>query len=112
MSYYGIHDAKVDFMICITCQSEIFAWMAEIFACPTCDGTEYAFPEGPSCPEVQEYSSRASGRGAEMQDSFPPQLPNPSSASKPKCSGSARVLCTSQRPPGPVAIAEFTKTLL
>jgi hypothetical protein len=69
MPYYGIHDAKVESMICTTCQSDIFAWMAEIFACSTCGGTEYAFSEESSSPGVQEYSSCASERGAEMQDS-------------------------------------------
>lgn len=45
MSYYGVHSAQVDYMICITCRHEVFAWMAEEFACPTCGSSEYVSPE-------------------------------------------------------------------
>jgi hypothetical protein len=41
MSYYGIYDAKLEYMICMICQSESFAWMAEIFACPICGSSDY-----------------------------------------------------------------------
>jgi len=44
MSAYGIHPNEIDYMICNDCQSEAFAWMAEIFACPTCGGDQYVHP--------------------------------------------------------------------
>jgi predicted RNA-binding Zn-ribbon protein involved in translation (DUF1610 family) len=43
MSYYGIHNAHTDSMICADCQTEAFAWMADIFACPVCGSNEYIF---------------------------------------------------------------------
>jgi predicted RNA-binding Zn-ribbon protein involved in translation (DUF1610 family) len=45
MSYYGVHSAEVDYMICPMCGDEAFAWLAEQFACPTCGRSEYVYPE-------------------------------------------------------------------
>ena len=44
MSYYGVHNSDVDYMVCSDCQTETFTWMAEVFACPTCGGNKYVFP--------------------------------------------------------------------
>lgn len=44
MSYYGVHHAEIDYMICNTCHAEAFTWMAETFDCPACGGSEHVFP--------------------------------------------------------------------
>ena len=31
-------------MICSSCNTEAFAWMAEVFACPVCGSRKYVFP--------------------------------------------------------------------
>jgi uncharacterized CHY-type Zn-finger protein len=36
MSYYGIHHANIDAIICANCQMEVFAWLSDVFACPKC----------------------------------------------------------------------------
>jgi hypothetical protein len=45
MSYYDVHDAQVNYLICTNCQTEAFAWMAKVFACPKCGGSDFVFPE-------------------------------------------------------------------
>lgn len=65
MSHYGFYDAKVDYMICNNCTTEAFAWIAEIFSCPTCDSDEYVYPE--EAVEVlpnseRNYNSARAGR--------------------------------------------------
>jgi hypothetical protein len=45
MSYYGIHEAKVEYMSCNNCTTEAFAWIAESLPCPKCDSDEYVYPE-------------------------------------------------------------------
>lgn len=45
MSYYGIHGAELDYMICASCGDEAFAWMTEYFACPMCGSSEYVPPD-------------------------------------------------------------------
>lgn len=70
MSYYGIHDAKVQCAICTTCQSENFVWMAETFACPTCGGAEYELAEEATDPdEEEEGTTCVPGRGTGTQKS-------------------------------------------
>jgi predicted RNA-binding Zn-ribbon protein involved in translation (DUF1610 family) len=48
MSYYGVHSAEINYMICAMCGHEAFAWMAEEFACPTCGSSDYECPESES----------------------------------------------------------------
>jgi predicted RNA-binding Zn-ribbon protein involved in translation (DUF1610 family) len=36
MSYYGIHNANIATITCANCQTEVFAWLADVFACPEC----------------------------------------------------------------------------
>jgi Zn finger protein HypA/HybF involved in hydrogenase expression len=45
MSYYGIHEAKVEYMSCNNCTTEAFAWIAESLPCPKCDSDEYVYPD-------------------------------------------------------------------
>jgi hypothetical protein len=45
MSYYGVYETPtVDYMVCSGCEDEAFTWMAEVFPCPNCGGTEYVDP--------------------------------------------------------------------
>jgi hypothetical protein len=43
MSAYGIYDMEIDYTICGTCKTEVFTWMAEVFACPACGNEDYKF---------------------------------------------------------------------
>jgi len=46
MSYYNIYpDTVIDYMICTTCGTEAFAWLADAFCCPTCGSDKYKHPE-------------------------------------------------------------------
>lgn len=45
MSYYGIYDAKFDYMVCNNCSTEAFTWIADIFSCSMCDSDEYVYPD-------------------------------------------------------------------
>jgi hypothetical protein len=45
MSAYGIYDMEIDYMFCGTCKTEVFTWMAKVFACPTCGDMDYKFPK-------------------------------------------------------------------
>jgi hypothetical protein len=45
MSFYGLHKANIEYMICSDCDNEAFTWMAEIFACPNCGGEAYVYPD-------------------------------------------------------------------
>jgi predicted nucleic acid-binding Zn-ribbon protein len=45
MSFYDVHDAQINHMICTNCQTGAFAWMVQVFACPECGGSEFVFPE-------------------------------------------------------------------
>jgi len=45
MSAYGVYDMEIDHMVCGTRETEVFTWMAEIFACPTCGNADYTFPK-------------------------------------------------------------------
>jgi hypothetical protein len=46
MSYYSIYpDINIDCMICSTCNTEAFSWLAEIFSCPVCGSDNYHFVE-------------------------------------------------------------------
>lgn len=44
MSYYGYYQCDIDAMICSICGTAVFAWMAEVFACPVCGSSKYVFP--------------------------------------------------------------------
>ena len=44
MSYYSIHPVYIDYMICTTCSTEAFSWLAESFSCPNCGSDDYASP--------------------------------------------------------------------
>jgi hypothetical protein len=45
MSYYRVYESSiVDYMVCSGCDDEAFTWMAEIFCCPNCGGTQYVDP--------------------------------------------------------------------
>jgi hypothetical protein len=43
MSYYGVHSSNINSVTCANCQTEAFAWVAEIFVCPVCGSHEYIF---------------------------------------------------------------------
>lgn len=46
MSYYNIYpDTVIDYMICSTCGTEAFAWLADAFCCPVCGSDKYKHPE-------------------------------------------------------------------
>jgi uncharacterized Zn finger protein (UPF0148 family) len=36
MSHYGIHHANIETTTCANCQTKVFAWLADVFACPEC----------------------------------------------------------------------------
>jgi uncharacterized Zn finger protein (UPF0148 family) len=44
MSAYGIYDSRVDYMVCDTCKTEAFTWLAEVFTCSVCGEHEYVIP--------------------------------------------------------------------
>lgn len=43
MSAYLDVPVEIDTMVCTTCGTASFAWLAEIFVCPICGEFEYAF---------------------------------------------------------------------
>jgi hypothetical protein len=46
MSYYKVYpDTAIHYMVCSTCSSETFAWLAYVFSCAVCGGNEYQDPE-------------------------------------------------------------------
>jgi hypothetical protein len=45
MSFYGLHQANIEYLVCSDCGDEAFTWMAGIFACPTCGGEAYVYPD-------------------------------------------------------------------
>jgi predicted RNA-binding Zn-ribbon protein involved in translation (DUF1610 family) len=45
MSYYSIYDVDIDSMMCSTCNTEAFSWLAEIFHCPICGSNDYNSPQ-------------------------------------------------------------------
>jgi predicted RNA-binding Zn-ribbon protein involved in translation (DUF1610 family) len=51
MSYYGIHHANIETIICANCQTKVFAWLADVFACPECG---HNFHESNNGKEDQE----------------------------------------------------------
>jgi hypothetical protein len=45
MSYYGVYpNVAINYMICSTCSTSAFTWMAEAFSCPNCGDSEYVHP--------------------------------------------------------------------
>ncbi|KAF1943905.1 hypothetical protein EJ02DRAFT_342204 [Clathrospora elynae] len=46
MSYYNIYPSpRINYMVCSTCSTETFAWLAEVFACFICGSCDYVFPD-------------------------------------------------------------------
>lgn len=46
MSYYGVYDAEINYVVCTSCKEETFAWLADMFRCTTCGGSDFASPSG------------------------------------------------------------------
>ena len=44
MSAYLHLPVQTSTMVCRTCSTESFAWLAEIFVCPVCGDDDYVFP--------------------------------------------------------------------
>jgi hypothetical protein len=45
-SYYGFYDAEIDYIVCNKCKEETFTWLADMFRCTTCGGSEFVSPTG------------------------------------------------------------------
>jgi hypothetical protein len=46
MSYYNVYpNIYVNTMVCSTCSTETFSWLAESFNCAVCNDNNYTFPQ-------------------------------------------------------------------
>ncbi|KAF2123372.1 hypothetical protein P153DRAFT_362072 [Dothidotthia symphoricarpi CBS 119687] len=70
MSYYGVHKAEIDMLVCTTCKTEAFAWLAETFPCPVCgefkfeslvSADERPAEEGKRSPKVDDGERQSRG---------------------------------------------------
>jgi hypothetical protein len=46
MSYYNIYpNMTINYMVCSACGMEAFAWLADVFHCPSCGNHGYIYPD-------------------------------------------------------------------
>jgi predicted RNA-binding Zn-ribbon protein involved in translation (DUF1610 family) len=68
MSYHGVHESsRVDYMVCSGCDDAAFTWMAQIFSCPNCGGTEYVDPVSNKSRVEELADENANGDGEDEQ---------------------------------------------
>lgn len=70
MSYYGFYDAEIDYVICVNCKEESFAWVAEMFRCTSCGSSEFISPIGKDISKSSESTIGKRKRSRSGEDSM------------------------------------------
>jgi hypothetical protein len=54
MSYYNIYpEIAINYMVCSSCGTQAFAWLADLFSCSVCGSDRYSYP---GCPDTEHAS--------------------------------------------------------